>query len=67
MHLGEEDEFISKTAQAEIKAALAKKASAVHYRPFVLKVRYRNTPNIRVEFVKLAPGAQGLKKEEDSA
>jgi carboxymethylenebutenolidase len=25
MHLGEEDEFISKTAQAEIKAALAKK------------------------------------------
>jgi len=33
MHLGEEDEFISKTAQAEIKAALAKKASAVHYRP----------------------------------
>jgi len=32
MHLGEEDEFISKTAQAEIKAALAKKASAEHYR-----------------------------------
>jgi Dienelactone hydrolase family len=26
MHLGEEDEFISKTAQAQIKAALAKKA-----------------------------------------
>jgi carboxymethylenebutenolidase len=28
MHLGEEDEFISKTAQAEIKAALAKKPNA---------------------------------------
>ncbi len=26
MHLGEEDEFIPKTAQAQIKAALAKKA-----------------------------------------
>jgi carboxymethylenebutenolidase len=28
MHLGEEDEFISKAAQAEIKAALAKKPNA---------------------------------------
>ena len=31
MHLGEEDEFISKTAQAEIKAALAKKPNAIVY------------------------------------
>ena len=31
MHLGEEDEFISKTAQAEIKAALAKKPNATVY------------------------------------
>src|ERR1700744_373123 len=31
MHLGEEDEFISKTAQAEIKAALAKKPNANAY------------------------------------
>jgi carboxymethylenebutenolidase len=31
MHLGEEDEFISKTAQAEIKAALAGKANATVY------------------------------------
>jgi carboxymethylenebutenolidase len=31
MHLAEEDEFISKTAQAEIKAALAKKPSATVY------------------------------------
>jgi carboxymethylenebutenolidase len=31
MHLGEEDEFISKTAQAEIKAALAGKANAIVY------------------------------------
>src|SRR5271163_1017622 len=31
MHLGEEDEFISKQAQAEIKAALARKASATVY------------------------------------
>jgi carboxymethylenebutenolidase len=33
MHLAEEDEFISKAAQAEIKAALAKKPSATVYRP----------------------------------
>ena len=31
MHLAEEDEFISKTAQAEIKAALAKKPHATVY------------------------------------
>ena len=31
MHLGEEDEFISKVAQAEIKAALAKKPHATVY------------------------------------
>src|ERR1700728_3706612 len=31
MHLGEEDEFISKAAQAEIKAALAKKPNAAVY------------------------------------
>ena len=31
MHLGEEDEFISKPAQAEIKAALARKANATIY------------------------------------
>jgi len=31
MHLGEEDEFISKPAQAEIKAALAGKPSATVY------------------------------------
>jgi carboxymethylenebutenolidase len=31
MHLGEEDEFISKQAQAEIKAALAGKANATVY------------------------------------
>src|SRR5258708_23416960 len=31
MHLGEEDEFISKTAQAEIKAALAKRPNANVY------------------------------------
>src|SRR5580693_4362742 len=31
MHLGEEDEFISKAAQAQIKAALAGKASATVY------------------------------------
>ena len=31
MHLGEDDEFISKTAQAQIKAALAKKPSATVY------------------------------------
>jgi carboxymethylenebutenolidase len=31
MHLAEEDEFISKTAQAEIKAALAKKPMATVY------------------------------------
>src|SRR6202167_2686769 len=31
MHLGEEDEFISKPAQAEIKAALARKANAAVY------------------------------------
>jgi carboxymethylenebutenolidase len=31
MHLGEEDEFISKTAQAEIKAALASKPNATVY------------------------------------
>jgi hypothetical protein len=31
MHLGEEDEFISKPAQAEIKAALAGKADATVY------------------------------------
>jgi len=31
MHLAEEDEFISKTAQAEIKAALAKKPRATVY------------------------------------
>src|SRR5271170_4869668 len=31
MHLGEEDEFISKTAQAEIKAALAGKPNATVY------------------------------------
>ena len=31
MHLGEEDEFISKTAQAQIKTALAKKPNATVY------------------------------------
>ena len=31
MHLAEEDEFISKPAQAEIKAALAKKPGATVY------------------------------------
>ena len=31
MHLGEEDEFISRSAQAEIKAALAKKPKAIIY------------------------------------
>jgi carboxymethylenebutenolidase len=31
MHLGEEDEFISKTAQSQIKAALAKKPNATVY------------------------------------
>ena len=31
MHLAEEDEFISKAAQAEIKAALAKKPDATVY------------------------------------
>src|ERR1700722_14745068 len=31
MHLGEEDEFISKSAQAQIKAALAGKANATIY------------------------------------
>ena len=31
MHLAEEDEFISKAAQAQIKAALAKKPSATVY------------------------------------
>ena len=31
MHLGEEDEFISKTAQAEIKAALAENSNATVY------------------------------------
>ena len=31
MHLGEEDEFIPKTAQAQIKAALAKKPNATVY------------------------------------
>src|ERR1700726_3355652 len=31
MHLGEEDEFISKAAQAQIKAALASKANAAVY------------------------------------
>jgi carboxymethylenebutenolidase len=31
MHLGEEDEFISKAAQAEIKAALANKPNATFY------------------------------------
>src|SRR6201996_9299137 len=31
MHLGEEDEFISKAAQAEIKSALANKANATVY------------------------------------
>ncbi len=31
MHLGQEDEFISKAAQAEIKAALAKKPNATVY------------------------------------
>src|SRR6266403_2276549 len=31
MHLGEEDEFISKTAQAQIKAALAKKPNVTVY------------------------------------
>jgi len=31
MHLAEEDEFISKAAQAEIKAALAKKPNATVY------------------------------------
>jgi carboxymethylenebutenolidase len=31
MHLGEEDEFISKAAQAEIKAALSKKSNATVY------------------------------------
>jgi carboxymethylenebutenolidase len=31
MHLGEEDEFISKTAQAQIKSALAKKSNTTVY------------------------------------
>jgi carboxymethylenebutenolidase len=31
MHLAEEDEFIPKAAQAEIKAALARKANATVY------------------------------------
>ncbi|MCU1300250.1 MAG: dienelactone hydrolase family protein [Candidatus Sulfotelmatobacter sp.] len=31
MHVAEEDEFISKAAQAEIKAALAKKPNAMVY------------------------------------
>jgi carboxymethylenebutenolidase len=31
MHLGEEDEFISKAAQAQIKAALGSKANATVY------------------------------------
>jgi carboxymethylenebutenolidase len=31
MHLAEEDEFISKTAQAAIRAALAKKPNATVY------------------------------------
>jgi carboxymethylenebutenolidase len=31
MHLGEEDEFISQTAQAQIKAALANKPNATVY------------------------------------
>jgi carboxymethylenebutenolidase len=31
MHLGEEDEFISKTAQAQIKAALAQRPNATVY------------------------------------
>jgi carboxymethylenebutenolidase len=31
MHLAEKDEFISKAAQAEIKAALAKKPNATVY------------------------------------
>jgi carboxymethylenebutenolidase len=31
MHLGEEDEFISKAAQAETKAALASKADVTVY------------------------------------
>jgi carboxymethylenebutenolidase len=31
MHLGEEDEFISKPAQAEIKTALARKPNATVY------------------------------------
>jgi carboxymethylenebutenolidase len=31
MHLAEEDEFISKAAQAEIKAALAKKSNTTVY------------------------------------
>jgi carboxymethylenebutenolidase len=31
MHLGEEDEFISKPAQAEIKTALARKPIAMVY------------------------------------
>lgn len=31
MHLGEEDEFISKAAQAEIKTALASKTNATVY------------------------------------
>jgi carboxymethylenebutenolidase len=31
MHLGEEDEFISKAAQAQIKAALARNANATVY------------------------------------
>jgi carboxymethylenebutenolidase len=31
MHLGEEDEFISKQAQAEIKATLARKTNATVY------------------------------------
>src|SRR4029077_20115163 len=31
MHLGDEDEFISKTAQAQIKAALAKRPNATVY------------------------------------
>ena len=43
MHLGEEDEFISKTAQAQIKAALAKKPNATVYS---IRVSVTRSPGI---------------------
>jgi hypothetical protein len=43
MHLGEEGEFISKTAQAQIKAALAKKPNATVYSIRVSVMRFPDT------------------------